>query len=87
MKIKIRTKDFRFSMPVPAAMIGTVVRWLPESVFEQMRADTPEPYRELLTKEVIGRLFGECVDVIKENKGLEAVHVEARDGSFVSIRF
>ncbi len=27
-----------------------------------------------------------CLDVLKENRGLEAVHVEAHDGTFVSIR-
>lgn len=27
-----------------------------------------------------------CQDILKENKGLEVVHVEAADGTFVSIR-
>ena len=31
-------------------------------------------------------LLRECVGVLRENKGLEMVHVEAQDGTFVSIR-
>ena len=30
-------------------------------------------------------ILGECLDVLRENKGLEVVHVEASDGTFVSI--
>ena len=45
-----------------------------------------EPYRSLVTKENISMLLGECLEVIKENKGLEVIHVEAADGTFVSIR-
>ena len=30
-------------------------------------------------------IFEECMDVLKENKGLEIIHVEAVDGTFVSI--
>ena len=28
----------------------------------------------------------ECTDVLRENKGLEVVHVETEDGTFVFIR-
>jgi len=86
MKVKIRTKDIRLSLPVPVSLIGFVVRLLPEKLFEEMRTDTPEPYNKLLTKETFSMILRECMDILKENKGLEIVHVEARDGTFVSIK-
>lgn len=61
-------------------------RFIPERAFEEMRAGTPEPYRSLVTKENISMLLGECLEVIKENKGLEVIHVETADGTFVSIK-
>ena len=85
MKVKIRTKDFRFSMPVPLSMIGFVIKMLPDKAFEEITANTPEPYRCLVTKETICMVLEECLDVLKGNKGLEIVHVEAADDTFVSI--
>ena len=86
MKVKIRTKDVRFSMPVPVTMIGFVVKLVPDRVFEELKANTPQPYCSLVTKENISMILNECLDILKENKGLEVVHVEASDGTFVSIR-
>lgn len=85
MRIRVRTKELRLFIPIPDAMAGFAVRFLPERAFEEMRADTPEPYCSLVTKENISMLVGECLEIIKENKGLEIVHVEAADGTFVSI--
>lgn len=86
MKVKVRTKDVCLSMPVPVSLAGWAVRWIPERVFEKMRENTPEPYRALITKEAVSMLMRECVEVWKENKGLEMVHVQAQDGTFVSIK-
>lgn len=85
MRVKIRTRDFRFFVPVPVAMAGFIIRWIPDRVIEEMRVNTPQPYAGLITKENITMLLSECLDVLKENKGLEIVHVEASDGTFVSI--
>ncbi len=86
MRIQIRTKDFRLNLPVPAALVGGVVRVLPDRLFESLRAKTPEPYDVLITKDVVRPLLKACLDTIKENKGLEVVHVEAADGTFVSVK-
>lgn len=86
MRVKIRTKDFRFFMPVPVTLIGVVVKMLPDRVFEEMRVNTPTPYCSLVTKENISMILGECTDILRENKGLEILHVEAKDGTFVSIK-
>lgn len=86
MIVKVRTKDIHFSMPVPVTMIGFVVKMIPERVFEEMRINASEPYASLITKEYVSMILGECIDILKENKGLEMVHVEAKDGTFVSIR-
>ncbi|MCD2492597.1 hypothetical protein LQE92_08150 [Lacrimispora sp. NSJ-141] len=86
MRVKIRTKDMRFFLPVPVSMIGLVIRMIPSKVFEEMRMNTPEPYDSLLTKENIVMISRECLDIMKENKRLEIIHVEAADGTFVSIK-
>lgn len=86
MTVKIRTKDFRFFMPVPVFMIGFIFRFVPDRVFEKMRANTPPPYDSLVTKELIGLVLRDWLETVKENKGLEIIHVEAEDGTFVSIR-
>lgn len=86
MYVKIKTPDLRFSMPVPVSLIGFVVRMIPDRVFEELRAHTPEPYRCLVTKSQVGAILEECLDILRENKGLEAVRVEGGDGTFVSIK-
>lgn len=86
MKVKIRTNDFHFSMPVPVPMIGFVIKRIPERVFQELRVNTPEPYCGLVTKENISMIMEACLDILKENKGLEVVHVEAQDGTFVSVK-
>ena len=87
MKVKVRTPEgFRLSLPVPVGMIGGIVRLLPNRMFEQMQRNTPEPYAGLVSKQTVCMILGECLDVLRENKGLEVIHVEARDGTFVSIR-
>lgn len=86
MKVKIRTSDIRISMPVPVKMIGFVVKLIPNQVFNDIKHYIPEPYNVLVTKEIISVLLNECIDILKENKGLEMLHVEANDGTFVSIR-
>lgn len=85
MKVKIRTKDIHFSMPVPLSMAGFVIKLLPDRLFEEMRAGLPEPYSTLITKETVTMTAMDCLDILKENKGLEVIHVEAQDGTFVSI--
>ena len=86
MNVKVRTKDFRLFLPVPVSLAGWAVRWIPERDFEKMRENTPEPYCALITKESVCMLLRECVGVLRENKGLEMVHVEAQDGTFVSVK-
>ena len=86
MIVRVQTSEIRLFLPVPARMIVLVIRMLPARVIEDMHEKTPEPYREVITKEAIVMLVGACMDVLKENKGLEIIHVEIADGTFVSIR-
>lgn len=85
MKVIVRSKDANFRMPVPVRFASFAIKRIPNSVFDKMGKEVPEPYDQLVTKEVVCMILEECVDVIKENKGLEIIHVEARDGTFVSI--
>lgn len=86
MKVKIKTNDIHFSMPVPVNMIGFVIKLLPNKMFEEAKKNTPEPYCNFITKEIICMILEESLDILKENKGLEIVHVEAKDGTFISIK-
>lgn len=74
------------TMPVPVSMARVVIRMMPEVLFEKMKENTPAPYGSLLTKESLSWIVGECVDVFKENKGLEAIHIETQDGTFLSVK-
>lgn len=73
-------------MPVPASMIGFAIKFIPDSLFRKMKLNTPKPYCDLITKENFSAVLEECLDILKENKGLEIVHVEAGDGTFVSVK-
>lgn len=86
MRVKIRTEGFRLSLPVPVSLAGFIIRLLPARLYDEMRADVPEPYSCLLTREGILGVLSACMDIVRENRGLEVVHVEAGDGTFVSIK-
>lgn len=86
MIIRVRAQNVRLYLPLPVSLIGIALRLTPEKVLEDLRMETPEPYRGLVTKEYIGVIVRECMDVIKEYRGLEVIHVETEDGTYVSIR-
>lgn len=85
MKIRIRTKSFKFSMPVPLSLAGGVIRMIPDVAFREMRKDVPPPYDELICKETVLQFYLACKEELMQYQGLEIIHVEARDGTFVSI--
>ena len=85
MKIQVRSERTRFSIAVPTSMAAWAVKRIPDSVFERARKKAGEPFARHMTKENLRLILAECGDVLKENKGLEVVHVEAADGTFVSI--
>lgn len=85
MKVIVKSKDVNLWIPVPMGMASLAVKAIPEAAFTQMRREVPAPYDTLLTKKVLVMLLNECMGILKDNKGLEIVHVEASDGTFVSI--
>ncbi len=85
MKIRVKTGQFRFSIPVPNCLIRLAVTLIPDRAFSSMYENTPEPYQALMTKQTVRMLLGECLDVIQENRGLEIIEVQASDGTHVSI--
>lgn len=86
MKIRIRTSDMHLFVPIPLGLAGLVIRCIPQRAFEEARASVPEPYCDLITKENIRMLLEDCLDILKENKGLEIIYVEANDGTLISIK-
>ena len=85
MMVVVRSKDVNLRIPVPMGMASLAVKVIPEAAFRQMRRDVPPPYDVLITRQVLVMLLDECMDILKENKGLEVVHVEAADGSRVPV--
>lgn len=85
MRIIVRSKEANLWLPVPLRLAGFAVKSMPESVFASMRKDVPEPYAQLITKANARIIIEECMDILKDNRGLEIIHVEAADGTFVSI--
>lgn len=85
MKIKVKTPEVNFFMPVPLGLAGAAIRAMPEAAFESMRKKVDSPYASLICKEVFVMYWEACKEELKSCKGLEIVHVEAQDGTFVSI--
>ncbi|MCC0641959.1 MULTISPECIES: hypothetical protein [unclassified Clostridioides] len=86
MRIIVRSKETNLWLPIPLFLANTAVLLLPESVIEEIKKSLPEPYQEVITKKFLQELVRECQSVLKQYKGLEIVHVETQDGTFVSIR-
>ena len=86
MRIIIRSEDTCLRLPVPLCLASAAAALMPESLLEKLTAKMPPPYREVITKQLLQELIKECRPVFKQYKGLEIVHVEARDGAWVSIR-
>ena len=80
MKIRIRSGNFKFFLPVPSALAGAAIKVMPEQAFAAMRKNVP-----LVSRENFLLVYEICREILIENKGLEIVHVEAADGTFVSI--
>lgn len=85
MKIRIRSGNFKFFLPVPTALAGAAIKVMPQEAFAAMRKDVPPPYDRLVSKKNFLLIYETCREIFMENKGLEIVHVEAADGTFVSI--
>ena len=85
MKIRIRSGNFKFFLPVPTALAGAAIKVMLQEAFRAMSKDIPPPYDQLICKETFLLIYETCREIFIENKGLEIVHVEAADGTFVSI--
>lgn len=86
MKIHIRTTGFKMRLPIPIGLVGTAIRLMPQSALLEMRKSVPEPYWNMLTKEFLYFIYKECRDILREYHGIEIIHVEASDGTYVSIK-
>ena len=73
MMVVVRSKDVNLRIPVPMGMASLAVKVIPEAAFRQMRRDVPPPYDVLITRQVLVMLLDECMDILKENKGLEVI--------------
>lgn len=86
MRIIVRAKGVNLWLPIPLCLASAAVKLIPENTVEEMRKSIAPPYNELITKEFLREIVHECIFVLKQYKGLEIVHVEAQDGTYVSIK-
>ncbi len=73
-------------MPVPLGMVDLAIKAMPEAAFEKLREKSEPPFDSIICKETVSFIFRECRDIFRKNKGLEIVHVEGYDGTYVSIK-
>lgn len=86
MRIVVHEGNLRLRLPVPLRLASLAANLVPEIAFVKMRASIPEPFRELVTKDYFKMIVRDCTSVLRQYKGLEIVRVEAKDGTYVSIR-
>ena len=75
MKIRIRSGNFKFFLPVPTALAGAAIKVMPQEAFRAMSKDIPPPYDQLICKETFLLIYETCREIFIENKGLEIVHL------------
>ena len=86
MRIKIRREKLRLCIPAPLSLARLALRLLPRRALQHMRRGVPAPYDALLTRENLRMLLRGYLDAFKGYRRLEIVHVEAADGTFISVR-
>ena len=86
MIVHVRTAGVRLFLPIPMGLGVLLLRHAPCAVLEQMQQHVPTPYDALVTRESLCLILDAVQEVAAECRGLEIVHVETADGTFVSIR-
>ena len=86
MVVKVKSGKIRLFVPMPLSLAGLALKVMPESAFAEIRSKIAAPYNTLTTKENAELLYGECKDIIKSYRGIEIVHIESHDGTFVSVK-
>lgn len=86
MRVRIRSKDVNLFLPIPLRLAGAAIALIPERAFSDMQKSLPDNTGEFLDKATLRMMFRECYQILREYRGLEIVHVEASDGTYVSVR-
>lgn len=86
MRIKVKADGINLNIPFPASMACSAVKLIPDALFEKARREVEPPFDKLVSKETAVELCRHCGEIFRENKGLEIVHAELSDGTFVSIK-
>ena len=86
MRIIIRSKEMKLWLPIPLSLASAAIHLTPEFLFAEIRKSAPPLVHDVINKNLLLEIVKECRFVLNQYKGLEIVHVEAQDGTFVSIR-
>lgn len=86
MVLKVKSGKIRLLIPMPLSLAGLALKVMPESTFVEIRSKMTAPYNKLITKENATLLYRECKSIMKFYRGIEIIHVEAHDGTFVSVK-
>ena len=66
MKIRIRSGNFKFFLPVPTALAGAAIKVMPQEAFRAMSKDIPPPYAQLICKETFLLIYETCREIFIE---------------------
>ncbi|MFQ7473297.1 MAG: hypothetical protein ACLULK_00600 [Anaerovoracaceae bacterium] len=86
MRVRVKAEGINLNIPVPVFAAGAAVKMIPDSVFEKARKNIPKPFDRFVSKEYVIAVCDECKEIFRQNKGLEIIHVEAGDGTFISVK-
>lgn len=81
MRIYIKSGKMRFVVPMPNAFLKLGLSITKTSFVQRY---IPEKDRKYVNADMLEKLSN-CIDILKEYKGLRIVDVESKDGSHVSI--
>lgn len=85
MKVTVKSEDINISIPVPLAMADIAIRAVPDRVFEKIMDRTGISCDVDVCRDAVSMMIKECRDIFSMNRGLEIIHVEGSDGTYISV--
>lgn len=85
--IKVKTKEVKFSIPIPYSILSLSVSMLSTSVINRIANRWTKNYTDTLTIPPLDkRLLKQIIHELKKHKGTELVYVKAKDGAEIKIK-
>jgi hypothetical protein len=91
MDIKVKSKDVKFSIPVPYSVLSVLVSVLSSNLINRLvdrwtKKYNTEKNTAITIPTLDKKLLKQIIHELKQHKGTELVYVKAKDGSEVKIK-